>query len=103
MLKNEPNLALLYWQCLGVASTEPHTAIIGEFETGKNAQQGRLARARGAEQPEKFALRYRQVDAVEHRRGAKLLVQPGDFDLHDALPSGCGLRRCRRDATQAPF
>ena len=76
MLKDEPNLALLDWQRLGVASIEPQMPDIGEFETGKNAQQRRLTRARRAEQPEKFALGYRQVDAIEHRRGAEPLTRP---------------------------
>ena len=66
------------------------------------AQQGRLARARRADDEHQLALGHHQVDALQDVKGAEMLVDAARLDDgrrgSARRPSGCGIGAvtCRR-------
>ncbi len=85
MLKNEadPALAGRQMECVPFADEEPAGAR--RFEAGDDAQEARLARARGAEQCEELTLADGKIDAVEHAARAEILGQSFDRYAHHTL------------------
>ena len=65
VLENKAHLPLPYVGVGGVLTIEPDTAAIGCFQSGDDAQQGRLAAARRAEQGDQFARRKVQRHIVQ--------------------------------------
>ncbi len=61
----------------------------GAVQPGDQAQQGGLAAARRPQQRDEFAARDRQIDAIEHGRGAEALGDAANVEVRDA---GCGHR-----------
>ena len=58
-----------------VLSAKPHFPLVGVFKTGDNAQRRRFSAAGSAQQRNKFPLRYIETYSLQHRHGAKPLMQ----------------------------
>ncbi len=65
-------------------------AVVGRFQPGENAQQGRLATAVAADQTELLPLPHREVHGVEDGAGAVTLVQVLEIDDIHGRESGNG-------------
>ena len=65
------------------------------LEAGNRAQQGGLAAARGTEQDQEFAALDRELDVVQGREAAELLVQASDFKMSHMRFLGMGRTRSR--------
>ncbi len=66
MLEDEADAALARRHAERVLAGDRERAGLRPLEPGDDAQQGRLARARGAEQRQELALRDLERDVVEH-------------------------------------
>src|SRR5581483_10169635 len=75
---------------------EAHRAVVGEVEAGKDAQQRRLAGARGAEQGAELPLGDIEAHIVERPVSAEALGEVAGLDVH-----GGTLQRRRRAASSA--
>jgi hypothetical protein len=84
MLEHEADPALARAALRGAPAFETDIAGIGELEAGDDAQQRRLARARGAEQGHQLAVADTEIDAVEGHVVAETLGQALDLDTHGA-------------------
>src|SRR5262245_55456988 len=71
ILENQPDIALLHRKLQCILSVEQHLARSRNVETGKNAEQGCLARARRSEQGDELAGCDIEGDAVQRRSRAK--------------------------------
>ena len=87
MLEDEANTPIADVALCRILSGNGQMARIGEFQPCDNAQQGRLARARGPEQGHELAARNCQIDPVDGACRAK------SFDdapqLHAHRPVSC--------------
>ena len=79
-LEDQPDIALPGRQRGDVDAIELHLSRVCLGEAGDQAQQRRLAAARGAEEGEELARLYREVDALQHMRGTVGEVDPADVD-----------------------
>src|SRR5580704_8571142 len=61
-------------------AVEDHGAGLVVQGAAEAIDQGRLARAVGADQPQPLAARDRQIDAVERDKAAKALAEARDFE-----------------------
>ncbi len=102
VLEHEAHGPLLHGQARGVVALEQDAAAIGEVETGDDAQERRLARARGAEQAEQLAGPHLEVEVVQHGGRVEGLRQALDPDRRGARRASAGLRPRgrRRSATR---
>jgi hypothetical protein len=80
VLEHEPDRALLHRQEGGVVAAEQDAAAVRRVEPGDDAQQRRLARARGAEQAEQLARAHVEVEVVQHGGRVEGLRQALDAD-----------------------
>ena len=84
VLEDEADAALAHVDIGGVFAVEQDRAGIGHLEAGDDAQQGRLARARRAEQRHQLARRHVEVQVVADDRRAEALVEATHLDAHAA-------------------
>jgi hypothetical protein len=86
VLEDEADLAFAHVGAGRVLAVEQHAAGIGYLEAGDDAQQGRLARAGGAEQRHQLAVADVEVEVVADDGGAEALVEIPDLDAHWGPP-----------------
>src|SRR5207253_878255 len=82
MLENETHLALAHGDRSGVLVMQQHAARLATFQSRNDAQQRRLARARGAEQRHEFAFLDAQVYLVERGIVTEASAHVLDFNTH---------------------
>ena len=70
-----------------------HRAAVGRVEPGDDAQQRRLARARGAKQRDEFAGSYIERDVAQRRIGAEILLDALDANAEAMRAVSGGGRR----------
>ena len=107
VLEHEAHLALAHVGVGRVLAVEQHAARIGHLQPGDDAQQRRLARARGPEQRHQLAGRDVEVQVVADDGGAEALVEVADFDRSwsfapFAAPRASAPSRAARPRTSAP-
>ena len=85
VLEHEADPTLLHGKARRVQRVEEHGAAMRRVEAGDDAQQRRLARARGAEQRDELARRNVERDVAQRRIGAEVELDPFDADLHAVL------------------
>jgi hypothetical protein len=78
ILENEADAPLLHREIGRVFLTKINRAAVGRVESRDDAQQRRLARARGAKQRDKFAGSYIERDVAQRRIGAEILLDALD-------------------------
>ena len=82
VLEDETGAPLLDAEVGGVLAVEEHAALVRELEPAKNAKQGGLARAGGAEQRRQRPRRDHQADGLQRGGDAELLGDLVYLDLH---------------------
>ena len=82
MLEDEAHPAVAHVSPGRVLTLEEHLAGVGFLEPGDDAQQARLARARGAEEGHQLAGGYGEAHVVDGDEVAELLRHVADFDAH---------------------
>ena len=73
MLENEADVAFLGRQTGGIDSLDLHCSAVGNFQTGDDPQQRRLASAARPEQSGQFAGRDIEVDVLQRDEVAEPL------------------------------
>ena len=93
MLEHEADLALLHRDAGGVLAVHDDAAGVGRLQPGDDAQQRRLAAARGAEQRDQFAVADVERHVAQRAEGVELLAEVADLDAHGrplvVQPSHC--------------
>jgi hypothetical protein len=92
-LEHDAVVALGRRQARDVARVLPHLAGALHLEAGDDAQQRRLAAARGAEEADELAAGDAQVDVLQRRESAEGLADVAQFEV-----AGVGVGRSSRPA-----
>ena len=93
ILENETDAPLLHREIGRVFVAKIHRAAVGRVEPRDDAQQRRLARARGAEQRDELAGRYVERDVAQRRIGAEILLDALDANAEAVRAISGGGRR----------
>ena len=101
VLEDEADLPLAGADVVDALAAEAQRAGIGKIEPGEDAQQRRLARARGAEQRDELAILDRQADAAQRFEAAELLDDGVQLDGQD--PASCSVIQRTQLAAETPF
>ncbi len=99
VLEDEADAAVARAALGRVLAVEEHVAGVGELESGDDAQQRRLARARRPEQRDQLAFLHLEVHRAQRGEGAETLGDAACFDAHALLHSNSRARR----ASHAPL
>ena len=85
ILENKADAPILHGQIGGVPVVEIDVTAIGRVQTGDDAKQRRLSRARRSEQRHQFARLNVERDVAQRSKGAEVLFDALDADRETAL------------------
>ena len=87
MLEDHGDAAVARRQGVDPLAIQPHLARVERLEAGDDAQQGRLAAARGAEEGDELFRLHGQRDAGQHPRLAVGLADVDELQAGQNAPS----------------